>query len=258
MDDPFETKPHIPISAYALRLMNAILFVLFVILGVLPGLYVLDRLVFATPTSWYINGDSNQTLLDSVMSGLAATVFGIAIGVPVALWLSRRQQDALDYKEMRAQEREEVLRQTKVLDLIHGELEYNKDLIQEGQIDPENPQAKSRKVSSVAPPKNELWNAFSDGGEIQYIRDVSLLDAISTAYYSINIVISLEKKYTDGSLLVLGLQQRRSIQDTIMKDILIADVRALTDIQTAILAIHRRLVEIKKIQLLKEKYSLSE
>ncbi|MFN8402730.1 MAG: hypothetical protein U0V48_04140 [Anaerolineales bacterium] len=34
-------------------------------------------------------------------------------------------------------------------------------------------------------PKYELWDSFSDGGELQWIQDLDLLNAMSFAYYSI-------------------------------------------------------------------------
>jgi hypothetical protein len=43
--------------------------------------------------------------------------------------------------------------------------------------------------------KDELWNAFSDGGELEWIEDLQLLDVFSFAYHYIRRLIYLEKVY---------------------------------------------------------------
>ncbi len=50
--------------------------------------------------------------------------------------------------------------------------------------------------------KNEAWKAFSDGGELEWIKNPELLDHIAEAYYSIRSVMQLSEKGFD--LLMFG------------------------------------------------------
>jgi Na+/glutamate symporter len=81
---------------------------------VLPLVYAVVRLFFLRE-DWLFPNTPEQALFDSAVSGLAATTFGIVIGIPVALWLNRRQQEASDKKEQVAQTREESAHQQKLI-----------------------------------------------------------------------------------------------------------------------------------------------
>src|SRR5438046_1038245 len=100
-------------KAIRIALIWLVLIFFLILLGFLPGIYVLLRL-FYLPSSWFFTGTSEQALMDSVMSGLAATVFGILIGIPVALWLNGRQEAAADLKEQKQLASEEAVHQRKL------------------------------------------------------------------------------------------------------------------------------------------------
>jgi hypothetical protein len=49
--------------------------------------------------------------------------------------------------------------------------------------------------------RNESWKAFSDGGELEWVKDPKLLNDLSDAYYAIRSVMSLSDKYCQVSML---------------------------------------------------------
>jgi hypothetical protein len=158
------------------RLVNTVLVVAFIILGVLPGVYVLLRLFFL-PASWFIDGDTEQALLDSVMSGLAATVFGIAIGIPVAIWLSSKQQQVTEAKEKIEEKEEHDKREKFILDVIRDELDTNRSILEKMIED----QKVEPGVYPIAGMKNVNWQVFSNTGELRWITDLNILHHLSEA-----------------------------------------------------------------------------
>ncbi len=48
--------------------------------------------------------------------------------------------------------------------------------------------------------RDESWKAFSDGGELEWIKDPKLLDNLSEAYFSIRSVMNLSDKYCQVSM----------------------------------------------------------
>jgi hypothetical protein len=113
-----------------------------------------------------------------------ATFLGIVIGVPLALWVNGYQE-----------KNTETGRKKKILSSLYNELEYCK-LELDRLIDEEVIKTESGTLSSVL--RNEIWNAYSDGGELEWIRDVSLLAQIADSYYSIRAISSLADKYYDS------------------------------------------------------------
>lgn len=113
-----------------------------------------------------------------------ATFLGIVIGVPLALWVNGYQE-----------KNTEIGRKKKILSSLYNELEYCK-LELDRLIDEEVIKTESGTLSSVL--RNEIWNAYSDGGELEWIRDVSLLAQIADSYYSIRAISSLADKYYDS------------------------------------------------------------
>lgn len=127
---------------------------------------------------------------DGFLGNLLATIIGVIAGIPIALWVSRLQQDEQEKIEIEIKKREETERTIKVLSLVKKELEYNLDQLRKQKQGLSNHKEKFLPIDGQ---KDELWNAFSDGGELQWIKDLQLLDKISMAYYDIRRVIHLEK-----------------------------------------------------------------
>jgi len=138
----------------------------------------------------------DETFRADFLSNLAATVLGLVVGIPVALELSRRQQAAEEANAIDKRTREEAGRKRKVLQLLRKELQENHRALQERVS---QPSSVGTRVVLLPALKNELWMAFSDGGELEWIQDPSLVDRIAEAYYGIGGIIYLEERYFEAT-----------------------------------------------------------
>lgn len=121
------------------------------------------------------------------ISDVVATIIGVAIGIPIAVWISGFQEEIT-----RKNQKE------KMLILLKGELEQNRGFLSE-LIGSEKQEAwESANVSIYL--KDELWRAFSDGGELQWISDTDLLGRLANAYDGIKSTRSLVAYYTEIGL----------------------------------------------------------
>jgi hypothetical protein len=151
--------------------------VLIGVLAIIPVTYLFFRIV-------------DLPFRDSLMGNWFATMVGALAGILTAIEIN----NSLENKEKQNKEVEETQRKEKILSLIKEELTFNLD-----ELLLRRPNQQEQKIRTAKLPglKDELWNAFSDGGEIQWINDPQLLDAITKAYYYIRSVIFLEEKYFD-------------------------------------------------------------
>jgi hypothetical protein len=125
------------------------------------------------------------------LNNLVATLAGIAIGVPVGLFVSRRQAEQEEAKRLRTEADERKKRVTKIVSLLQRELRDGLTTLK-----------RSKSAGAVStwtgynPIKIELWQAFSDGGEIEWIDDPDLLDKLAAAYHHLR----LHSTYQDSML----------------------------------------------------------
>jgi hypothetical protein len=159
------------------------------LMWVIPAMIVIIAVI---PALYFLTHIADSEFLDNSMGNWFATMTGVIVGIPIALWLSRRQQKEQEKKEQEAREREALVRKTKILRLVKTELEHNRD-----QLLASKEEGVTQRVVFVNGLKDELWSAFSDGGELQWIRDLQLLYVISFAYHYIRRVIYLEKIYME-------------------------------------------------------------
>lgn len=150
-------------------------------------------------------------------NNLVATLMGIAIGVPVGLFVDRKQARRTEEKRLRNEERQKQEHITKIVGLLRKEL--NDGLRTLKAI---------RSASSVntwtghQPIKIELWQAFSDGGEIHWIDDPNLLDALASAYHELR----LHDKYQNG---LLQVRSNTTFSSEVFKQAVTAIIRLIND-----------------------------
>jgi hypothetical protein len=147
------------------------------------------------PIIFFLFHLSNPVFTENAMGNWFATMIGALIGILIALEINRVQQERQEKKESKDREKDEMEHKIKILGLVKSELVYNHSALLQRQ--PNNEKGIHRQVF-VNRLKDELWNAFSDGGELQWLKDVQLLDILSTAYYYIRITVFLEDKYFDA------------------------------------------------------------
>lgn len=115
-------------------------------------------------------------------------LIGAGLGFLLTWRLNKIQQKETDVAEKKKFEKERQERKKRILELIFKELEANQKLLRlvphrEGYYP--NLDECYMVVNQL---KNELWLAFSDGGELEWINNVGLVDTLAQAYYAIRIV----------------------------------------------------------------------
>jgi hypothetical protein len=117
------------------------------------------------------------------LSNLLATLVGVVLGIPAAIWLSTYQE--------RETEKE---RKAKILRLLSEELHVN--LVQlSGWKESGRKDIESVAIGGFL--TNESWRAFADGGELEWIKEPELLRKLSWAYSTVQSVkYVLEKHYS--------------------------------------------------------------
>ncbi|HEY9152904.1 MAG TPA: hypothetical protein VIN60_08470 [Anaerolineales bacterium] len=126
-----------------------------------------------------------------------ATTVGVILGIPAALFVNGLIE--------KSSERE---RKNKILQVIKKELLDNKLQIQRSR--------QSVEEFPLAELRFESWNAFSDGGELQWIKDPDLLGKLSETYANIRILANLYS--TEMEVAHFGRRQERVIADFHLSD----------------------------------------
>ncbi len=130
--------------------------------------------------------------IKSFVIELLATFIGAGLGVLTAIGL-RNWFDS----------RTEKKKKKKILSLLRVELKHNESEIKErrGLISEGD---HILEMSSRL--KVESWRAFSDGGELEWIKDLELLDTISNAYYEIRSLRYISDKVAEYKVGIVNPQ----------------------------------------------------
>ncbi len=192
------------------------------------------------PIGYFLIHWADSVFRDNAMGNWFATMIGALVGILIALEINRIQQELVEKRDNQAREKEEAGHRSKILRLIKKELEYNYESMSQRQPQKE---AGAHRAVFVNRLKDELWNAFSDGGELQWIRDLDLLDFISDAYYHIRIIIFLEEKYFEATHFSgMMIKQDKYPKDRILEYLSVTDPIVLKQIERALKEIDQGLV----------------
>ncbi len=115
------------------------------------------------------------------VSNALATFVGAVVGIPIALWLNRHQE--------KSSEKE---RKEKILRLLQEELTINL-----GHLSEWNKTRHKERYANIIGPflRDESWMGFSDGGELEWIKDPALLSELANAYSYIRLLQQLTERY---------------------------------------------------------------
>jgi len=171
---------------------NSLLWVIVVALGISPVAYFLLRIT-VLPISAITQLPQDQTFLDSAIGNWFATMVGLVAGVPIGLWINRKQQEEQEKSQKQEQAKKSKERKIKILNMTKNELSFNRDIL----VDFVNDQGQQPGTIYVTGMKDVLWSALSDGGELQWIDDLDLLNKLADAYYHVRALIFLERLYFD-------------------------------------------------------------
>lgn len=126
----------------------------------------------------------SRFLIDFTSNWLA-TLLGVIIGVPVALWVSRYQEKKTEEEKKR-----------KILELLREEINVNWQIIKVWFKKPITGEVFTLSLDI----KVELWKSFSDGGELEWIKDTELYTDLSDAYYITLKIKNSADKYFQSTL----------------------------------------------------------
>ncbi len=153
---------------------------------------VLGLIIFGWAIAYASLHANDIGFLDNVVSSLLSTMLALIFGIPTALFISTREQQSQERQRERLEAKRESEQKEKILSLIKKELETNLNSLKELRtLDKYNHEG-WRKLRL----RDEFWKAFSDGGELHWIRDIELLSIIAGAYYHIKPLIILQDSLT--------------------------------------------------------------
>ena len=177
------------------------------------------------------------------MGNLFATILGVLVGVPIALELNRRQQAAVTSSAINNRKLHEDERKRKVLTLLRSELERNRNDVLASRKPLESGGQREVSVGSL---NDQLWSAFSDGGELQYVNNPSLLAALANAYYQVRNCIELERKMLDiVHFPGMRVRQKKPPEDFIREYLSNSDLALLGAIDHALKTIDAELLSLE-------------
>ncbi len=142
----------------------------------------------------------DSALTTDFLVNLFANVLATALGVLAGLAIDRSRQKRKENIEKKELEDLRVEKQTRILVLLHEELTHNKNEIEAWENNTVDGFDKTALLSSQM--KTGLWNALSDGGELESIKDIEALNSLSEAYFSVEVVKYLGNKYFDAAQLI--------------------------------------------------------
>ena len=186
---------------------------------------------------------SSTLFLEGAMGNLFATILGVLVGVPIALELNRRQQAAVTSSAINNRKLHEDERKRKVLTLLRSELERNRNDVLASRKPLESGGQREVSVGSL---NDQLWSAFSDGGELQYVNNPSLLAALANAYYQVRNCIELERKMLDiVHFPGMRVRQKKPPEDFIREYLSNSDLALLGAIDHALKTIDAELLSLE-------------
>lgn len=118
---------------------------------------------------------------DGTIGNWLATMLGIIGGIPIAFEINKfitRQEEKRKLKEAKEENRE-------ILSLIKQELVFNLDRLKDRESDPNN--------LPPHPYQIDVWETFSDSGQISKIINSQVLNRIASAYSIIKIERFIEQ-----------------------------------------------------------------
>lgn len=114
-------------------------------------------------------------------SNLLATLIGVVIGIPIALLINRWGESIAEREK-----------KGKILRLLSTELNENRRVVFEWKEAGSDDESMTTIGALMG---DEVWNAFSDGGELQWIKDPLLLGDLAFTYAEIRRLKYLSDKY---------------------------------------------------------------
>jgi len=141
------------------------------------------------------------------LSNLLATIIGVALGIPAALWINRVVENRT------TKERVE-----KIIRLLKDELSRNE--VSLSNLDGNLPRVVHEAGNISAQLRVELWKVYSDGGELQWVKDHVLVSMLAGTYFAIRAVMTLaDRAYEFSQNGQPGHPLPQTVEDNLMEAI---------------------------------------
>jgi len=180
--------------------------------------------------------ESADTIGQNIMASWLATMIGAAVGVLIGLEVNRWQQG----REQGAREQVAGQRERQILGAILGELKDNRTALAARR----ERMPQERSIPLGLRWKDALWRAFSDGGELRWIADLTLLESIAAAYHQIRSVAFVEEEMVrqTGALTVpMGTAHGADVGEGFKSELMAVDMELEQAIERAIGALVDRI-----------------
>jgi hypothetical protein len=133
-----------------------------------------------------------DTFRESFFANFLSTVAGVAVAVPVTIWLTLREAGDQAKAAETAAKRTEDDRRGEVLTALRKELCEDRVTLKSRR-----PVVGGPREVAVPFLMDEVWSAMSDGGQLQWVRTPDLLRQVARAYVFIRTIIFLERELFD-------------------------------------------------------------
>lgn len=150
------------------------------------------------PTIYFFQRITDSVFVDNAIGNWFATMIGALVGIVIAVEINRwgELQKATELQFSRKRQKK------KVLELLGREIGINLREMNNRQ----SISSDSHRNLSAYKLKDELWRAFSDGGDLKWIDEVDLLEKLANVYYLTKTVNELKNVF-DEVYKMQGLQQ---------------------------------------------------
>jgi hypothetical protein len=145
-----------------------------------PFLIPIIVVIAATFTVYLLLG---ADVWENFLPNFLATMLGAIVGIPIAFGINNQQEA-----------KKEELQKEKIIPILREELMVNLTHLSSWQ------KSNTQKLESVYTSiflEDSAWSAFSDSGELAFIKDVDLLMKISHAYSTVRTVKELSERYME-------------------------------------------------------------
>jgi hypothetical protein len=155
-----------------------------------PALWIVCAAVVVWACYFFLRHYDSQPFLEGAMGNLFATMLGVVVGIPVALQIAQHQQSAAEIASRQAAVALAQARKHAVASHLLDELRSNRVQVLECRAPLENG---AKRSVLTHPLRTELWQAFSDSGELQYINNPQVLALLAKAFHQTKATARMEQ-----------------------------------------------------------------
>lgn len=202
-------------------------------------LQTISLLVVLWTLGFFVTNYRSPTFLEGAMGNLFATLLGVLIAIPIALQVAAIEQRGSEQAAQRAASAHARSRKQSMLAQLRRELASATAQVNECRI----PMKTGGQRDIITNPlRYELWAAYSDSGDLQYVDNPDLLASLAEAFHRVKATARMERLLVEMVHFPgLRMANSRSLDKTILEYITNDDPHLLATIDRTIKAIDAEL-----------------